>query len=101
MITCSVCKTEDVEAHPKDKDACVPCANKLFEEMKPDLTKWMTGLSPKEKSLIIKQTVKDFYEKQNRFNKAAAEAAAYVKEAYELKLEAILSDSEEVQPAHQ
>lgn len=64
LIRCNICNLEGVEPHEKDRKACVPCATEYFKSIRPPLTMAMEGLTPQEKSMIIKSVIKDDFEKK-------------------------------------
>jgi hypothetical protein len=83
MIECSICNKEVEGVHEFDKKACVGCGNEYFDSVKPDLTRWMEGLTVSEKSDIIRSLVKDHYEKEREYKKHEQEALASCCASYE------------------
>lgn len=71
MITCSNCQEET-----DDKESLVDCSDECFDSLKPDLTRWMDGLTAYEKSQIIRSIVKDHIEKEKAYQKHEQEAKA-------------------------
>lgn len=63
-IECNVCKTI-CRADPRDGRACRYCYTQHLEFMKPELTKWMIGLTPFEKSKLLKEVMMDFKERNH------------------------------------
>jgi len=50
--------------HPKDPKSCHDCAEKLFDSIKPDLTRWMDGLRVAQKSRIIREVIAEHFRKK-------------------------------------
>ena len=70
------CKNETTETHEYDSNACVPCASTYFQSIKPPLTLAMDGLTPKEKSIIIKRCIVAHNQKEKAYEKYVQEAKA-------------------------
>lgn len=83
LITCNICKCKDVEQHPNDNKACVQCGTEYFLSIRPDLTVWTEGLDAKEKSEIIKQTMKAYFAKERQYRLESEAAQRSCQAAYE------------------
>lgn len=83
MITCNICGTKDVPHHKHDKKACGPCAVEYFKSIRPPLTQWTKGLTAQEKSALIKQVMKEHFEKERLYKEEAKAAQVSCKASYE------------------
>ena len=76
MKDCNICKKEMEKAHRYDHKACVACGDKYFESIKPPLTRAMHGLTPKQKSEVIRECIKDHMHKENMYRAFTQDAKA-------------------------
>lgn len=73
---CTICRKTVKERHPYDHNACVPCGEKYFKSIKPALTLDMEGLTPKQKSEVIRECIKDHMHKENMYRAFTQDAKA-------------------------
>lgn len=73
---CTLCRKKVKETHPYDHNACIPCGKKYFKSIQPPLTRIMAGLTPEQKSEVIRECIKDFKHKENMYRAFTQDAKA-------------------------